>query len=87
MKHYTEFEAKIRDEWVWCKAEAFSDENGIYKTKLLGVYIEEVNVTGLLTDYDIACLDSMIEPALIGDAQDRACSEFVPERDAHRLGD
>ena len=59
------FDAKIRDEWVSVDAVAFGDDTGIYRTGIVAVWLDGVNVLGLLTDADIGDLDSMIPNAVI----------------------
>lgn len=60
-----QFDAKIRDEWVTVDGLAWADESGVYQTAIKAVWLDVVNVTGLLTDHDIAELDSMIPDAFI----------------------
>jgi hypothetical protein len=62
--HTTQFEARIRDEWICVEAQAWADQDGIYKQEITGVYLDGVNVTGLLTDYDLSELDAMIGDAI-----------------------
>lgn len=64
----TTFEARIRDEYVTVEAYALADHEGIYRTGIMGVYLEGVHVGGLLTDYDWAMIDGMIEAAIENDA-------------------
>jgi hypothetical protein len=73
-----EFEHRIRDEWVIVKGHAWGDSNGIYKTRIAGVYLDGVNVTGLLTQYDLDCIDAEIEPAVLGEASDNAAVGHIP---------
>ncbi len=82
-----EFEHRIRSAWLHVEAQAWSDDDGIYKTEVTGVYLDGAEVSGLLTDADILDIECAIEPAIHADASDRACSAFIPERDAHRMGD
>ena len=79
------FEARIRDEWVCVEAQAWADQDGIYKQEIMGVYLDGVNVTGLLTDYDLAMLDGMIDDAIQADADSE--NGFNPEIDAFKLGE
>ena len=65
----TTFDHRIRDEWVYVEASAWHDEDGIYKTRIDGVYLDGVNVTGLLTSYDLADIDGEIEPAILEEAR------------------
>lgn len=60
----TGFNHRIRDEWVCVECSGWHDDNGIYKTRLDGVYLDGVNVSGLLTDYDIGDILAAIDPAL-----------------------
>lgn len=69
--HTTTFEAKIRDEWVYVEAQAWADHEGFYKTAITGVFIDGVNVTGLLTDYDLAELYGEIISSIYADMADR----------------
>lgn len=75
-----EFEHRIRDEWVLVEAQAWGDSDGIYKTRVSGVFLEGVNVTGLLTDYDLAAIDSEIEAHVLADAGERHAtgSDTIP---------
>lgn len=59
------FEAKIRDEWVTVDAIAIGDDTGIYRTGIVAVWLDGVNVAGLLTDADIGELDMMIPNAIL----------------------
>lgn len=87
MKHITEFDHRIRDEWLRVEAEAWQDETGIYKTAVKGVYLDGVNVTGLLTSYDLAEIDMEIAPAVLADLDDDRVTAFNPDKDAFRIGD
>jgi hypothetical protein len=58
-----QFDHRIRDEWVVAEGALWIDEEGIYKTRVTGVFLDGVNVTGLLTDYDLSEIDSAIEDA------------------------
>ena len=82
-----EFEHQIRRAYVYVEASAWADENGIYKTELNDVFLDGTSVVGLLTEDDLSDIIDAIEPAIHADASDRACTEFNPARDAHRLGD
>lgn len=83
--HTTSFEAKIRSEWVFVEAAIWADEEGIYKQDITGVFIDGVNVIGLLTDADLGMLDAMIEGALQADAD--SDNGFDANRDAFQLGE
>jgi hypothetical protein len=82
-----EFEHQIRRAHLWVQASGWSDENGIYKTELNDVLLDGISVVELLTDDDLSDLMDAIEPAIHADAADSKATEFVPSRDAHRLGD
>ena len=81
-----EFEHTVRNEIVYVEAVAWSDEEGIYKTQISDVSLNDVSVLGLLTEDDLSDIDDAIEPAIREDAADN-CSNFNPSRDAHRLGE
>lgn len=81
-----EFEHMIRGNIVYVKASIWGDELGIYKTLIDGVYVDGVEIMGLMRDDDLDELYSAIQPALDAENADRYW-DFVPERDAHRLGD
>jgi hypothetical protein len=83
----TEFEYQVRRAYVHVEASAWADENGIYKTQLNDVFMDGISVLALLTDDDLSDIIDAIEPAIHADSADSSCSEFVPSRDAHRLGD
>lgn len=74
----TDFEARIRDEWIVAEAQAWADAEGIYKIRIAGAYLEGVNVTGLLTDYDIGHLESMAEDAILAEASERRAIGDIP---------
>ena len=59
------FEAKIRDEWVTVDAVAIGDDVGIYRTGIIAVWLDGVNVLGLLHDADINDLDVKIPAAAV----------------------
>jgi hypothetical protein len=82
-----EFEHQIRRAHLWVEASAWADEEGIYKTELNDVMLDGTSVLELLTEDDLSDIIDAIEPAIHADASDRACSEFVPSRDAYKLGD
>jgi hypothetical protein len=67
-----QFDHRIRDEWVVAEGALWIDEEGIYKTRVTGVFLDGVNVTGLLTDYDLSEIDSAIE-----DAWRAACADDI----------
>lgn len=72
------FEHRIRDEWVCVEASAWHDQDGIYRTEIDGVFLDGVNVTGLLTSYDLAEIDAAIEPALIAESADNRVTGDIP---------
>ena len=82
-----EFEHQIRRAHLWVEASAWFDEEGIYKTQLNDVMLDGTSVLELLTEDDLSELQDAIEPAIHADASDRKTSEFIPSRDAHRLGE
>ena len=73
-----EFDHRIRDEWVYVKASAWYDYEGIYKTRIDGVFLDDANVTGLLTDFDLADIDQAIEPAVRADIAQNAIDAGIP---------
>lgn len=62
--HITTFEAKIRNEWLVIDGEAWADHEGIYRTSIAAVWMEDVNVIGLLTEDDLSELENMIPDAI-----------------------
>lgn len=82
-----EFEYLIRRAHLWVVGSAWIDECGIYKTELNEVTFDGTSVLELLTDQDLEDLKDAIEPAVLADLEDRTYSQFIPSRDAHRLGD
>ena len=81
-----EFDHTVRSEIVFVEAVAWSDHEGIYKTRVTDVSLNGVSVLGLLTEDDLSDIEDAIEPAIAEDAADN-CSTFNPSKDAHRLGD
>jgi hypothetical protein len=75
-----EFEHQIRRAYLWVQASAWSDEEGIYKTELNDVFLDEVSVLALLTDDDLSDIIDAIEPAIHADAGDRKAtgSDTIP---------
>ena len=75
-----EFEHQIRRAYLWVHASAWSDEEGIYKTELNDVFLDEVSVLALLTDEDLSDLIDAIEPAIHAEAGDRRAtgSDTIP---------
>lgn len=72
------FEHKVRSEWVFVEASAWLDESGIYQTRIDGVYMDGVNVTGLLTPDDLLEIDLAIEPAVRADIAQNAIDAGIP---------
>lgn len=62
------FEHKIRKAWLYIDAEFWHDEDGIYKTAIVNVWLETVEVFDLLTEDDISDIEDAIEPAAMADA-------------------
>jgi hypothetical protein len=73
-----EFEHQVRNAHVWVQASAWSDDEGIYKTELNDVFLDEVSVLALLTDDDLSDLIDAIEPAIHADASDSAATGSIP---------
>ena len=64
------FEHKIRKAWLYINAEFWHDEDGIYKTAIVNVWMDGVEVFDLLTEDDISEIDDAIEPAVMAEAGD-----------------
>jgi hypothetical protein len=62
-KYTVEFETVVRGVILYIEAWALADYEGIYKTGF-DAYIDGADVTGLLTDDDIATIDAQIESAM-----------------------
>jgi hypothetical protein len=75
-----EFEHQIRRAYLWVEASAWADENGIYKTELNDVMLDEVSVIALLTDDDLSDIIDAIEPAIHAESSDRRAtgSDTIP---------
>jgi hypothetical protein len=73
-----EFEHQIRRAHLWVEASAWADEEGIYKTELNDVFLDEVSVLALLTDEDLSDLIDAIEPAIHAEASDSAATGSIP---------
>jgi hypothetical protein len=75
-----EFEHQIRRAYLWVQASAWADDEGIYKTELNDVFLDEVSVLALLTEDDLSDLIDAIEPAIHADAGDRRAtgSDTIP---------
>ena len=58
------FEHKIRKAWLDVDAEAWSDDEGIYRTAIVNVWLDGVEVYDLLTPEDIRDIDDAIIPAI-----------------------
>lgn len=61
MEYTVDFETAIRGECVKVEAAAYGDEEGVYKTEIRGIWLEGVNVAGILDDATLAEIDGMIE--------------------------
>ena len=87
MKLTTQFDHQIRGTWVTVDAYGLYDhEGGPYKTDITGVYLDGVDVIGLLTDADILEIESRIDSCIFED-EIEAQGQFDPARDAFRLGE
>ncbi len=64
------FEHKIRIAWVTVDAEAWHDQEGIYKVAIANVWLDTAEVFDLLTPEDILDIESAIEPAIHAEAAD-----------------
>lgn len=84
--HTVEFEQYVRGTLVYVTACAWSDHEGFYRHELTGVYVDGVEIMNLMRDDDLNDLDNSIIPAICAELEESA-NDFVPERDAHRLGD
>lgn len=74
------FDFEIRNDFVRVEAVAWHDDEGIYKTRISDVLIDEVSVIGILTPDDLIDIDSAIEPAILADAGERRAtgSDTIP---------
>ena len=74
------FEHKIRKAWLYIDAEFWHDEDGIYKTAIVNVWLETAEVFDLLTEDDISDIEDAIEPAAMADAGERRAtgSDSIP---------
>lgn len=73
-----EFEHKVRKTYVFVQAEAWHDHEGIYKVGIANVWLDGAEVFDLLTDADIADIESAIEPAIISEASDNRAMGDIP---------
>lgn len=64
MKHTVTFETQVRSDWVTVEGEALSDWEGVYRVNLRHVWLEGVDIIGVLDDATLGDLESQIEPAL-----------------------
>ena len=60
----TSFEHKIRKAWLMVDAEAWHDDDGIYKVAIVNVWMDTAEVFDLLTPEDILEIEAAIEPAI-----------------------
>lgn len=81
------FDHKVRKAWLTVNAEAWHDDDGIYKVAIVNVWLDTAEVFDLLTPEDILDIKSAIEPAIHEQAREDKSTEFIPARDAHVLGD
>lgn len=58
------FEHKIRKAWLMIDAEAWHDDDGIYKVAIANVWMDTAEVFDLLTPEDILDIEAAIEPAI-----------------------
>ena len=74
------FEFKIRRAHVYVESSIWFDENGIYKTRINGVYMDGTEVSDLLTDGDFDDITDAIEPAAMAESGDRRAtgSDTIP---------
>lgn len=68
--HTTTFEYQIRDALLVVEASAWSDYDGIYRTRIDSVTLDGVDVTGLLTQADYEEIDGYIFTAIDTDHSD-----------------
>lgn len=71
------FEHKIRHEWLMIDASIWFDEEGIYKTRIDRVWLDETNVTGLMTDDDLSDIDDAIIPAAQAASADKRATGVI----------
>lgn len=57
------FEHKVRHEWLMIDASIWFDDDGIYKTRVDKVWLDDTNVIGLMTEDDLSDIDDAIIPA------------------------
>lgn len=79
-----QFDHKIRKAWLTVDAEAWHDEEGIYKVAIANVWLDTAECFDLLTPEDINDIESAIEPAIHAESADTA---FNPKKDAFTLGE
>lgn len=72
------FEHKIRNEWVIVKGSTWGDSEGIYKRQVNAVYLDDVDVSGLLTPSDFDDLEDAIEAEVLGLASDNRVTGDIP---------
>lgn len=85
-KYTTQFETLVRGVPVYIEAYAIGDECGVYRTGF-EAYVDGALITGLLTDDDIAQVESEALQAFQDDASDSSeQSRFNREHSARALG-
>ena len=72
------FEHKIRKAWLTVDAEAWHDEDGIYKVAIVNVWLDATECFDLLTEEDICEIESAIEPAIMADQADQRVTGTIP---------
>lgn len=78
MRYKTTFDHKIRSEWLHVEASGWSDGEGLYRVRVDGAFLDDVNVLGLLTEEDILELESAIPGAFFADAADHRVTGGIP---------
>ena len=72
------FDHKIRKAWLTVDAEAWHDEDGIYKTAITNVWLDTAEVFDLLTSEDILDIETAIEPAIHAANDDHRVTGNIP---------
>lgn len=68
-------------------ASAWGDEDGIYKVAIDAVWLDGVNVIGIIHDDDFSDIELAIEPALLALLEEDRLLTINPARDAFTLGE